>query len=45
MEGVSSLPRDLYKADVDFTLRELTTAIAEAEEALKRVCFDTHFTC
>ncbi|KAK1754910.1 hypothetical protein QBC47DRAFT_203806 [Echria macrotheca] len=37
MEGVTSLPGDVYKADLDFTLRELTSAIAEAEEAVKRV--------
>ncbi|KAK0731543.1 hypothetical protein B0H67DRAFT_654317 [Lasiosphaeris hirsuta] len=37
MEGVSSLPGDLYKAEVDRTLKELNNMKKEIEDALKQV--------
>ncbi len=38
MEGVSSLPADLHKADVERTMKELTKMNNEVEQALKQVC-------
>jgi len=38
MEGVSSLPGDVYKESVDRTLKELENAIREVEETLSEVC-------
>ncbi|KAK4447681.1 hypothetical protein QBC34DRAFT_409310 [Podospora aff. communis PSN243] len=37
MEGVSNLPSEVHKGDVDRTLRELDNAIKDIEEALKEV--------
>ncbi|KAK5663423.1 hypothetical protein OQA88_3852 [Cercophora sp. LCS_1] len=37
MEGVSSLPSDLYKGDVDQTIRELNDTIKEVEDALRQL--------
>ncbi|KAK0655762.1 hypothetical protein B0T16DRAFT_424475 [Cercophora newfieldiana] len=37
MEGVSNLPGEVHKGDVDRTLRELDNAIKEIEKALKQV--------
>jgi hypothetical protein len=39
MEGVSNIPGEVHKGDVDRTLRELDNAIKDIEEALKQVCF------
>ncbi|KAK0632358.1 hypothetical protein B0T14DRAFT_469067 [Immersiella caudata] len=37
MEGVSNLPGEVHKGDVDRTIRELDNAIKDIEEALKKV--------
>jgi hypothetical protein len=38
MEGVSNLPNNLHKADVERTINELKRMNTEIEQAIKQVC-------